>query len=423
MVIITHEDIIFLTKRLQEEPAYIYPVPADPVRHPADTVLSSLHILFNDGAFYTLSVTHPDAPRFSLDLHRSHKLITLYHKELRHLTNATNIIDLASILQLQYQEIPVYRDYYTPLIRQIKNQFKIKNLHQSVPLSSWADTAETFLHRCKTLYQQYQSIEQDAAFQFVNQITIPTLSAIEAAGIHTTNGLVYSDYNIYTSTGRPSNAFGGINFAALNKNDGTREKFTSRFGELGTLVQFDYEAFHLRLAANLIKYQLPPTSVHTFLAEQYYKTSDITPEMYEQSKTRTFALMYGQTDDDGGVEFFRKLKDYSSELWRQYCDRSYVVSGTGRRIAVPTPTKNKVFNYWMQLTETETAIARIHDACTLLVPRQSKVVLYTYDAILLDVHNDELEYMSTIARLLSIGGYPVRQYRGSNYNNLILNKI
>ena len=43
-------------------------------------------------------------------------------------------------------------------------------------------------------------------------------------------------------------------------------KFISRFGENGTLVQFDYEAFHLRLAGKLMDYQLPPTSLHTYLA-------------------------------------------------------------------------------------------------------------------------------------------------------------
>ena len=37
------------------------------------------------------------------------------------------------------------------------------------------------------------------------------------------DGMFYSEYNLFTSTGRPSNRFGGINFAALNKKDGSRE--------------------------------------------------------------------------------------------------------------------------------------------------------------------------------------------------------
>jgi hypothetical protein len=422
MVITKHDELIQLTTRIREETAYVYPGVADGTRHPMQTVLSSLHFLFDDGAFYTVSVTHPDAPQFSLDLGQSHKLVTLYQKELRHLTNAVNIIDLASILHLVCEEIPTYREYYTPMMHHMKNRFKMKNLHYSIPLVSWADTAQIFLQHCRTLHQQYLDTENDLAFQFINQITIPTLTEIERAGIQTTDGVVYSEYNIYTSTGRPSNAFGGINFAALNKHDGTREKFVSRFGADGTLVQFDYEAFHLRLAAQLINYQLPATSVHTFLAEQYYGTADITPEMYEDSKSKTFALMYGQSEDTGGVEFFSKLKDYATNLWHRYRNNGHIISGTGRKIIIPAPTKNKLFNYMMQLAETEEALARVYDVCVFLRPRQSKVVLYTYDAILLDVHNDELSYMSTVGRLLSAGGYPVREYRGHNYNNLILHK-
>jgi hypothetical protein len=423
MVITNLDDIIKLTNRLLEETAYVYPVAVDAFLHPVQNKLSSLHFRFEDGTFYTVSISHPDAPHFEVDLSHAYKLVTLHQKELRHLTNAVNVIDLATMLHLNNEVIPIYREFYTMGIHQIKNQFKFKNLHYSIPLTSWVETAEAFLQHCEHLYKAYDSMERNPAFQFINQITIPTLASIERSGIQTTDGLVYSDYNIYTSTGRPSNAFGGINFAALNKNDGTREKFISRFGENGTLVQFDYEAFHLRLAGRLINYQLPSTSLHTYLAQQYYGVDEVTEEQYEESKARTFALMYGQTDDTGGVEFFQRLKEYSSDLWEKYCQNGFVLSGTGRKVTLFEPSKNKVFNYMMQLTETEEAISRVENVCRFLNTMESKVILYTYDAILLDVHNDELGSMENVSSLLSAGGFPVRQYRGHNYNSLILHKI
>lgn len=423
MVITNLNDITNLTNRLQEETAYVYPVTVDAFLHPVQNKLSSLHFRFDDGTSYTVSVNHPDAPHFEVDLSRAYKLVTLYKKELCHLTKTGDVIDLATMLHMNSDVIPLYREFYTMMIHQIKNQFKTKNLHYSIPLTSWTETAEAFLQHCQHLYQRYQHTEEEQSFQFINQITIPTLTAIEKAGLQTTDGMVYSDYNIYTSTGRPSNAFGGINFAALNKNDGTREKFISRFGHNGTLVQFDYEAFHLRLAANMIGYQLPETSVHTFLAEQYYGTSDITPEMYEESKARTFALMYGQSDDTGGVEFFQKIKGYSSKLWEEYRQNGFVLSKTGRKVTMIDPSKNKVFNYMMQLTETEEAINRVNNVYNFLQLFDSKVILYTYDAIVLDVHNNELNYMEKISELLSEGGYPVRQFRGHNYDELNLYKI
>lgn len=420
MVITNHEQLTHLIDRLRDETAYVYPVAVDAFAHNIQNHISSLHFRFDDGTFYTVSVNHPDAPHFEVDLSESHKLVTLYKKELLHLTNAKNIIDLATLVHLNYGEIPVYRDYYTMGIHHIKNQFKFKNLHYSIPLTSWIETAEAFLQHCQHLYQRYESTETTAAFTFINDTTIPTLTSIEKSGLCTADGFVYSDYNIYTATGRPSNAFGGINFAALNKNDGTREKFVSRFGENGTLVQFDYEAFHPRLAASLIKYPLPDTSFHTHLAQQYYGTEDITDEMYEESKARTFALMYGQTDDTGGVEFFQRLKEYSSELWELYRQNGFVLSGTGRRVIVPDPNPAKVFNYMMQLTETEEAIHRVHTVCNFLTLMESRVILYTYDAILLDVHTNELDSMENIATLLSAGGFPIRQYSGNNYNSLSL---
>lgn len=424
MVITTQTELNELTNRLREEIAYVYPVAVDAFLHTVQNKLSSLHFLFDDGTYYTVSVNHPDAPHFDIDLSRAYQLVTLYQKELKQLIKVSDVIDLATMLHMNGVEIPTYRDYYTMIIHQIKNQFKFKNLHYSIPLTSWVETAEAFLQLTKNLYKQYQDTERTEAFQFVNQITIPTLTKIENAGLWTTdNKFVYSDYNIYTSTGRPSNAFGGINFAALNKNDGTREKFVSRFGENGTLVQFDYEAFHLRLAADLIGYKLPESSVHEFLAKQYYGTDEITPEQYEESKSRTFGLMYGYSDDTGGVEFFQKLKEYSSGLWEKYRQNGFVLSGTGRKVVVVDPTGNKVFNYMMQLTETEEAVARVHGICEYLDMFSSKVILYTYDAILLDVHNDELDIMETVAQKLSKGGYPVRQYRGHNYNELSLHKI
>ena len=419
MVITNLDDITKLTNRLLEETAYVYPVAVDAFLHPVQNKLSSLHFRFEDGTFYTVSVNHPDAPHFEIDLSRAYKLVTLHQKELRHLTNAVNVIDLATALHLNNDVIPIYREFYTMGIHQIKNQFKFKNLHYSIPLTSWVETAEAFLQHCEHLHKRYESMELDPSFQFINQVTIPTLTNIEKSGICTTDGMVYSDYNIYTSTGRPSNAFGGINFAALNKNDGSREKFISRFGENGTLVQFDYEAFHLRLAGKLMDYYLPSTSLHKYLAQQYYGNLTITKEQYEESKARTFALMYGQSDDTGGVEFFQKIKEYSSKLWEEYRQNGFVLSQTGRKVILTNPSKNKVFNYMMQLTETEEAIQRVEKVCQFL----NRVVLYTYDAILLDIPNDELYLMEKVAEILSASGYPVRQYRGHNYNELNVYKI
>ena len=67
---------------------------------------------------------------------------------------------------------------------------------------------------------------------------------------------VFTQYNPYTTKGRPSNRHLNINYSALNKGDGSRECFISR-REGGTLLQFDYESYHIRLIEKLHGYEFP----------------------------------------------------------------------------------------------------------------------------------------------------------------------
>lgn len=237
------------------------------------------------------------------------------------------------------------------------------------------------------------------------------------------NNTIYSEYNPYTSTGRPSNKYGGINFAAINKNDGTRRAFTSRYGDDGLLIQFDYEAFHLRLVGAQINYNLPTSSVHTYLAQQYYGKQEVTPDEYEQSKARTFALMYGMNEDFGGVEFFHNVRKYSEQLWDFYKVMGFIKTNSGKRIVVDEPSPNKVFNYSVQWLETEEALSKVSMVCQLLEGKLTKPILYTYDALLLDLHRSETAMLPRIKSLLEEGGYPTRMYKGRNYDELEMIKI
>ena len=114
-----------------------------------------------------------------------------------------------------------------------------------------------------------------------NDDIIDNLTYLESSGLRYDKNIVFSEYNPYTSTGRPSNRFGGINFAALNKSDGSRAKFISRFGSKGKLVEFDYDAYHLRLIADKVGYKFSDASVHQHFADLF----DIT---YQEAKVLSF---------------------------------------------------------------------------------------------------------------------------------------
>jgi hypothetical protein len=426
MVITTQTQLQELYAKLSTAaPVYIHIIGTSRTAHSCINTPSSIHFLFDDGVYMCYAQNHPDAPSFGeLPIPMDTHFITADKKKLLHYLNieAGMATDITVYANTSGNTVPAPETYFPSsvlaTIRQFHNHKKVVS---AVPLIKWMEFGQAYLTELKRIFSTFTLAPQGE--WFVNDILIPTLADIERAGIFTTEGIVFSDYNIHTSTGRPSNAFGGINFAALNKHDGSRSRFVSRFGTDGTLVQFDYEAFHLRLAATLMNYTLPATSLHRYLAEQYYGTADITDEMYEESKARTFAIMYGQTDDTGGVAFFEKLKEYSSDLWEKYRQNGFVLSQTGRKVVVPDPNPSKVFNYLMQLMETEVSIGRISQVNQFLRQNRAKVVLYTYDAILLDVPNDELGNMPMVGLLLSDNGqYPLRQYRGDNYDTLLLHK-
>lgn len=436
MVVQSVLDLQKLQKRIHTEVSYMAPIFVDQHSHPAVNQVSSLHIAFNDGEYFCVPFNHPDGIPLSVELKDAFKIVTLYKREILHAFPSVpheRVHDVATILHLSSTSIPEIREYYTPNIQRTLQQFQFKNLHLSIPLTMWMEYGHNLL---RFIHESYKKHTTPDGYEFVNNTIIPTLTTIEKSGLHIdqniltehfgsdikkyiTNNTIYSEYNPYTATGRPSNKYGGINFAALNKSDGTRGAFTSRYGDDGLLIQFDYEAFHLRLVGAQMGYDLPNSSVHTFLAQQYYGKQEVNPEEYEASKARTFALMYGMTEDFGNVEFFHKVRKYSELMWEIYRTSGYVKTKTGKKLVVEEPSQNKVFNYSVQWLETESALTNVAKVCELLEGRLTKPILYTYDALLLDLHRSEAALLPRIKSLLEGEMYPTRMYKGKNYNELL----
>jgi hypothetical protein len=251
-----------------------------------------------------------------------------------------------------------------------------------------------------------------------NQIILEVLSDIEKSGIKTIDGMVYSEYNPYTSTGRPSNRFGGLNFAALNKSDGSRKQFISRFKN-GVLVEFDYDAYHPRLIGEKINYQFPNGSVHQHLADTYGLS-------YDEGKQLTFKYLYGGIKDEiKDNPFFSKVDKYIQKLWNEWKTNKKVVSDIYSREILrknlPDMNPNKLFNYMIQLMETEKNIETLNKLRVFLEDKKSKLILYNYDAFLFDFDfkQDGLKYLKEVKNILEDGGkYPTRVYMGDNYHEM-----
>ena len=254
--------------------------------------------------------------------------------------------------------------------------------------------------------------------EYYDQDILEVLSKIESNGLQTTNGMVYTEYNPYTSTGRPSNRFGGMNFAALNKKDGSRKQFVSRF-EKGVLVEFDFDAYHPRLIGEMIDYKFPKGSAHKHLAETYGLG-------YDEGKQLTFKYLYGGiTPEMKRNPFFGRVDEFIKGLWSTWKSSKSIKSDIYSREIfkenLHNMNPNKLFNYMIQLSETENNIRILDELLPLDEKYNSKIVLYNYDAFLLDfdVKGDGLKYLKDVKEILEQGGkYPTKVSMGDNYHRM-----
>jgi len=258
-----------------------------------------------------------------------------------------------------------------------------------------------------------------------------TFAAIERTGLCVndafqspqlvTNSKVYSHYHYHTTTGRPSNAFRGFNFAAMNKEDGTRDAFCSQHG---ALVEMDFDAYHVRLIARLINYKLPSSSVHEYFGQFYFDTKTLTEEQYEQSKQITFRLLYGGIDKEFlEIPYFKQVNDLIWKLWGDYKKQGYVTTPVERRPitmeGVERVTANKLFNYYLQALETEVSVRKMDRIVDYLQDKISKLILYTYDSLLFDISEQEArEVVPALRTMLEEGNFPVKLKYGNIYSKL-----
>ena len=320
-----------------------------------------------------------------------------------------------------------------------KNVFGKKQLNKVIPLMKHL---ESFNDMCDSLEKMIKNADIDTAFLKINDIVLETLGEIESNGIFVNrdlfekrfgqtpnvNGYVFSKYNIYTSTGRPSNAFNGVNYAALNKTDGTRECFCSRYGKDGRLVLIDYTAFHPRIICDLTNYPLSiDADIYSYLAKLFYYKKEVDETDISNAKDLTFRQLYGGIEEKyAHIKYFANLKNYINEQWEFFQKNGYVVTPffkrkiTNKHIQDPNP--NKLFNYLLQASEGEVAIPNIQSVLHYLRGKQTKAILYTYDSVLYDFHHsDGVDTLNEIQRIMSSKGhFSMKTYIGETYQNLRL---
>jgi hypothetical protein len=80
-------------------------------------------------------------------------------------------------------------------------------------------------------------------------------------------------------------------------------------------------------------------------------------------------------------------------------------------------TANKLFNYYLQATETEVSVQKLQQVQTILQDRETCIILYTYDSILIDMPMHEAQEMiPAIKTVLEQGNFPVKTQVGNVYS-------
>jgi len=231
---------------------------------------------------------------------------------------------------------------------------------------------------------------------------------------HISDGKLYGNFNLTTTTGRPSNAFGTVNFAALPP-----EKRKTFVSENDYLVEFDFDAYHLRLIADLVDYKhFSKESVHEYLSN-FYKCS------YEESKQKTFRLLYGGIDKETQekVPFFRRVHEYINSKWNEINTHNCVYTDIYRRKLTYNNyddlNRNKLFNYLIQAYETESNIKKILSIHDYLLNKHTKLVLYGYDSFLFDFSKqDGVKTLTEIKNILEEEKHFTKSQMGLNYGNM-----
>ena len=405
-------------KRWESEPSIVVPIWCDLEKHPMNNELSFLFVRMGNTDFI-LIYNHIDGKPHHLDLSTSIQPKWVWNKKglLQMDTKIQNIFDISNYTFFSENYLLDFKPEEQSFISHY-NRLGIRNdLGKITPLMKWGEYLKTIVDKLNL---------PTPSRSWIDDTMIPLLSDIERLGLevdrekfsdrfphsnkHLKSNRIYTEYNPYTITSRPSNRHGGINFGALNKKDGTREVFVPKPNHI--YLQFDFDAYHPRIIGKMIHYPLPQTSVHQWLADQYGCG-------YDEGKGITFQILYGGVPDEMlEVPYFKKVKEYIDKLWEHGTEKGYV-STLNRNIPLSTiedPNPQKLFNYMLQATETELNM----EVMKRLAEKGMKLpILYTYDSFLFEYSVDEdTSRAKEIKETLESLGFPVKASWGSDYSKV-----
>jgi len=398
------------------EQSIVIPIWEDLERHPMTCDVSFLYVRFQNLDF-VLPFNHNDCEPIEIDLSKSTQPKWVWNKKALLQTDLKiqNQKDIQTSLFFNENKLYPFGEKLEVLTNFYHRLGMRDGLGKSIPIMKFMEVLGDMSNDFGKL---------SPTFDWIDNTMIPILSDVERKGIQVDRkkffdrwkdnkkslwfSRTFTEYNPYTITSRPSNRHLGINFSALSKKDKSREIFIPQEGK--KFVQFDYDAYHVRIIAKLIKYDLPDTSVHSWLANQYNCG-------YDESKGRTFRILYGGvSDEDRKIPFFDKVDKFIHKMQEESIDRGFIKTPMGRKIPIgwiEQPTAQKYFNYLLQASETEFNIEVMKKLKDSGLPLPN---LYTYDSFLFEFGIEDTEVLRKIKPVLESFGFPTKVSYGDDYS-------
>ena len=425
----------------------IYVRLSDDEKHSMNNRISFIYILSENNE-YVINVNNGDGLGIKVEalsqlLDTKHRQLVFNLKSIQHLLPFKNAfdIDLGRFVGYGYHDIELGD---TQLNQFYKSKFKNEPyLNDSIPIMKQLELIGQYVKKCSTATTTNTDkfiIDATEAFNYIEHsgLKVDGDYRLTLNPVHLTNdNIIYTEYNLMTSTLRPSNRHGGVNYAALKKDTGVRKAFVSRF-DGGELISCDFEAYHPRLLMDII-YQTKLNSkidikemkwitnfyscgldFYTWIGNQ------IGIDDRNEVKTLIFQNLYGGIRTELlHIPYFKEIQNLTDLLYdtvvKNKCmfTHLYHIQFNEDRFEPITPAK--VLNYYIQAYETERNIKKILKIKEKLEGKLTKLILYTYDAFVFDVYPLEKQYLYTDIIPLLRGGhgrYEVKTTTGKNYDEL-----
>ena len=354
--------------------------------HPALAEIIAVYLNVEDKG-YIIPINHPECINWDEDVVFS--VLSNYEFKVYDKKAALHLNPQISYTDIQHQT-PLQTQHTTQAHAWYYRKFPHTKVNKMIPIGK-------HLERCNSKYNEIIGFPHVINTYFDDKL-LPALYRLEKNALKFNSKFdeyfkpkckkfsikenhIYGWYNPYTTTGRPVNNFNGINFVGLKHDNGERDCFEP---DNDFFVEMDYDGYHPRLIGDIVGYRFHG-NVHNELAQIYFKSKEITPQQYKESKTLTFKQIYGGIDKANLYHpFFRKTQDFINIIWEEFNKEGKIICG-GYEIKKENHPKihaQKLFNYYIQATETYTNVEKINKIQDYLEDKKTKLVLYIYDAFI-----------------------------------------